>query len=52
MYDKYFGVYVVSDLLFRAIQPREWKNLEDGSKNVENAFEIDLKLPRMNLKIT
>ena len=33
-----------------AIQPREWKNLENGSKNVENAFENDLKLSRMHLK--
>ena len=29
-----------SDVGF-AIQPREWKNLENGSKNVENAFEND-----------
>ena len=29
-----------------AIQPREWKNLENKSKNVENAFENDLKTSR------
>ena len=31
----------MSDLLF---------NLENGTKNVENAFENDLKLSRMHLK--
>ena len=38
-----------SDVRF-AIQPRELKNLENGSKNVENAFENDAKLSRMNLR--
>ena len=43
-----FAINSKSDVRF-AIQPREWKNLENGSKTVENAFENDLKLSRMHL---
>ena len=39
-----------SDVRF-AIQPREWKNLENGSKNVENAFKNDLRTSRMHFKL-